>query len=255
LPRTGGAVALRQLRRSHRVQIVYQCEAVDSVQPAAFDAACRAAEFVVAFTAFGDAGTATPAHAVLPIALPPECDGSYMNVDGRVQRVAGGAKAPGDTRPGWRVLRALGAHLGLPGFEFTEFGELSSRVHELLAAPAPQTPHQVFAARPPLVPDALIRIAQVPIYRTDAVVRRAAALQSTPLSLGPQVVLHPADALARGLAAGGSAVVASGQSRVQLPVAIDVAVPHGCARIDYGHPETAMLPEDGSPLSIQRVVG
>jgi NADH-quinone oxidoreductase subunit G len=252
-PRSGGADALRQMRRGHRVQIVYQCEAVDSAQPAAFDAACRAAEFVVAFTAYGDVGTATPAHAVLPVALPPECEGSYMNVDGRIQRVSGGAKAPGDTRPGWRVLRALGSHLGLPGFDFTEFGELSSRVHELLATPAPQTPRGLVAARPPLVPDALTRIAQVPIYRTDAVVRRAAALQSTPLAAGPQVVLHPADALARGLAAGARAVVASGQVRVELPVAIDVAVPHGCVRIDYGHPETALLPEDGSPLSIQRV--
>ncbi len=252
-PRSGGADALRQLRRSHRVQLVYQCEAADSVLPAAFDAANRAGDFVVAFTAYADPGAATAAHAVLPVALPPECEGSYMNVDGRVQRVVGGARPPGETRPGWRVLRALGARLGLPGFDFTEYSELAAQVAALLATPAPQASHAVVAARPPLVPDALLRIAEVPIYRTDATVRRCAALQATPLALAPQVALHPADALARGLAAGARAEVASGQVKVELPVAIDDAIPHGCARIDYGHPETAQLPPDGSPLTINRV--
>ncbi len=253
IPQSGGADALRQLNHSHRVRLIYQCEALDSAQPAAFDAACRAAEFVVAFTAFADASTTAIAHAALPVALPPECEGSYMNVDGRIQRVAGGAKAPGDARPGWRVLRALGAQLGLSGFDVVEFGELASRVHQQLAAPAPQPLPGPIAARLPRDSDGLVRVAQVPIYRSDAVVRRATALQCTPLARGAQIVLHPADALARGLATGGRAEVASGSARVELPVVIDVAVPQGCARIDYAHPETASLPPDGSALTVRRV--
>ena len=73
--------------------------------------------------------------------------------------------------PGWRVLRALGAQLGLAGFEFTELARVALRV----AGRACGKIHTAANCQSAqcLAPDAdsgLIRVATVPIYRSDAVV-------------------------------------------------------------------------------------
>jgi NADH-quinone oxidoreductase subunit G len=51
------------------------------------------------------------AHFVLPIATFAEQEGSYTNVQGRVQRFWPGMSAPGAARPGWLILAALLAEL------------------------------------------------------------------------------------------------------------------------------------------------
>jgi NADH-quinone oxidoreductase subunit G len=79
------------------------------------------------------------------------------------------------------------------------------------------------------------------IYRGDAVVRRAAALQAHPLSTGPRLMLHPADAAAAGLAAGDMAKVDNGIGHATLPVELDDRVATGSAWIEAGHGATAPL--------------
>ncbi len=44
------------------------------------------------------------ASVVLPMAAPAEQDGTYTNCERRVQRVAPVVKAPGDSKPGWRIF-------------------------------------------------------------------------------------------------------------------------------------------------------
>jgi hypothetical protein len=51
------------------------------------------------------------AHIVLPITTFAEQEGSFTNVQGRVQRFWPGIRAPGSARPGWLVLGALLAEL------------------------------------------------------------------------------------------------------------------------------------------------
>jgi predicted molibdopterin-dependent oxidoreductase YjgC len=53
------------------------------------------------------------AQAVLPLAAWAEIDGTYINFQGRVQRLRAAVRAAGEARPGWRVLadlRALAGH-------------------------------------------------------------------------------------------------------------------------------------------------
>jgi NADH-quinone oxidoreductase subunit G len=54
---------------------------------------------------------AANAHIVLPITTFAEQEGSFTNVQGRVQRFWPGIRAPGSARPGWLVLGALLAEL------------------------------------------------------------------------------------------------------------------------------------------------
>ena len=79
------------------------------------------------------------------------------------------------------------------------------------------------------------------IYRTDAVVRRAPALQAHPLNREACLVLNPADAAAAGLADGAVARVKGADGTATLPVAVDAGVAAGAAWIEGGHGATAPL--------------
>src|SRR5690606_39808641 len=62
------------------------------------------------------------------------------------------------------------------------------------------------------------------IYRSDATVRRAAALQAHPLTQGARIALNPADAsgLAGGPLTDGTMVkVSTGQGTANVPLALD----------------------------------
>lgn len=58
--------------------------------------------------------TAQLAHVVLPIASFAESDGTYTNMEGRVQRVRAAAEPPGDAKQGWQALAELLNRFGYP---------------------------------------------------------------------------------------------------------------------------------------------
>ncbi len=80
----------------------------------------------------GDKGAAA-ADVILPAAAYPEKNGTYVNVEGRVQMSDKAVFAPGDAREDWSILRALSEVLGhkLP---FDSFAEC--RVAMIAAVPA-----------------------------------------------------------------------------------------------------------------------
>ena len=251
LPRVSGSDTAAILVRPPKTLITYHCGSQDTSAPAAYDKARSNAAFGVYIGAYACAGVKRTAHAVLPIGLPPEIDGTYVNVDGTVQTVAAGAKLPGDARPGWRVLRALGAQLGLAGFDATDIGEVRSAIAEAVAAKyTKQQTGKVDAVAAPA--SGLQRIATVSIYRADAVLRRCPSLQSHPLTGHAAVGLHPEDALALGLAQDVKAKVSAGGVEATLAVVITRQVPRGAAWVEAGWSETSFLPPDGAALTVAR---
>jgi len=235
-----GKNAVQITAQPGKALLVYHAGSQDTATATAYDLARSSSDFHVYIGAYACAGVKRTAHAVLPIGLPPEIEGSLMNVDGTRQYLSGGAKLPGEARPGWRVLRALGAALELPGFDFTEFSQLAERVQPLLAKPAAPAGHLGMAARP-TTGAGLARIATVPIYRSDAVVRRAAALQAHPLTVGPRALLHPEDARALGLAEGDMAKFADDVGQATLPVSLSSQVAKGAVWIESGYRATSPL--------------
>jgi NADH-quinone oxidoreductase subunit G len=256
-PQTTGRNAAGLLAEPARALIAYHLGSQDTSSSVAYDAARSNADFHVYIGAYACTGVRRTAHAVLPVGLPPEIDGTYVNADGSIQTVAAGAKVPDEARPGWRVLRALGAALGLPGFDFTEIGELRTMMQASLAGKSTNAQNANLAPVPPQPSDfspqpSLIRIATVPIYRSDAVVRRAPALQAHPLTGHAAVAMHPEDALALGLASGAQAKIASADTEIALPVVVTRAVPRGAAWIEATWPETRALPPTGTALTVTR---
>jgi len=190
---------------------------------------------VVAFSHFACASTRRVADVILPIGALPEIAATLTNLDGREQGTQPGGKLPGEAREGWKVLRALGGELQLPGFDFTD-------LEGLLAAPAVAAPASVArSAQPAATGEGLDVVATQGIYRTDGFVRRAEALQQHPLNVAPRVVMHSSDAQAAGVSAGQIAKVQAGEGTATLPVVVDDTVAAGSVWIESGHGATAPI--------------
>ena len=241
-PGNGGLDAQAMLAQPRKSYVLYGVEPPhDFADGAAALKALGAAEQVVAFSAYAGPALREVADVILPIALLPETEATLVNVDGLAQGVVAGAKAPGQARPGWKVLRALGGALQLAGFEFDDLAGLrdgiSARAVSDRSGLAERTPSS-----------GLRRLATWPIYRTDAVLRRATALNAHPLNRAPAVRLNAEEAARQGLAAGSPVRVAA----TTLSAVIDAAVPDGAVWIEAAHDLTATLPPYGASITLSK---
>ena len=241
LPASRDAQAM--LRESRAAYVTYGIEpGLDFADQALALKALKGAQ-VVAFSHFACQSTRAVADVILPIGALPEIDATLTNLDGRDQRAVAGGKLPGDARPGWRVLRALGAQLQLPGFEFTDLAGLRAGLHPADAG-AIRAPGEA-GLLPSTGESGLEVVVTQAIYRSDAVVRRAAALQAHPLTTGARVVLHPRQAEQSGVQDGGMAKVGNAHGTATLPVVVDDRAAPGCAWIESGYGATAPLAAGG----------
>ena len=100
----------------------------------------------------------------------------------------------------------------------------------------------------------LERVSDVPIYSTDAVVRRAASLQRTADARPPVVGVPSALWQQLRLQAGDKVCVMQGTATVVLPAREDAALANGCVRVPAGHPDTAGLGAMFGPISVEKLV-
>jgi NADH-quinone oxidoreductase subunit G len=222
----------------------------DMADPQGAMAAIGRARFTVNLTMFRtDLGDVQ-----LPIAPFTETPGTFVNTEGRVQSFHAAVRPQGEARPAWKVLRVLGTMLGLPGFEYASIEEvrqaclagrdigalLSNRIE---GAPAPAVP----------APDGIQRIADVPIYFTDPLVRRAPSLQKTRDARPPQAWMNARLMRALGAQEGARVRVRQGEGEALLPAALDERLPDGCVRIAAGHPATARLGPMFGPVALEVV--
>jgi len=191
---------------------------------------------VIAFSQYACTSTKAVADVILPIGALPEIEASLTNLEGRVQTTVPGGRLPGDARPGWRVLRALGADLGLAGFDFTDI----SAVRALPSLPANTIVTGSAAPKAETNSGFELALSQA-IYRVDATTRRAAALQSHPLTTGPRITLHPEDAATLSIEKGAMVKVNNGNGAATLPAVLSDRVARGAVWVETGYPATAAL--------------
>ncbi|MBN8717388.1 MAG: NADH-quinone oxidoreductase subunit NuoG [Xanthomonadales bacterium] len=229
-----GLDAQAMLRQPRKAYVLYGIEpGLDFADQQAALKALGGAR-VVAFSQFACTSTRAVADVILPIGALPEIDAILTNLDGRDQQAVAAAKLPGQARPGWRVLRALGGALALPGFEFTDLDGLRAGL-------APVAVQVAAGSAAPAAGNGLQVAASQAIYRVDAVVRRSHALQAHPLNAGPHASLNPADAAALGLAQGAMAKFSTATGTATLQVLLDARVAPGCVWLETGHGATAPL--------------
>jgi NADH-quinone oxidoreductase subunit G len=254
LPGLGGLNAGQMLTQPMKALLLLNTEPVlDAADATAAAKSLSASGLVVALTPFADA-CADVADVMLPIAPFTETAGSYVNAEGRVQAFHGVVKPKGDTRPGWKVLRVLGNLLGLPGFEHETVEQVRAEAlgdESAIAARLSNAP----AAAPALgsSPTGLQRVADVPIYSTDSLVRRAPSLQLTADAREPVAGIPPALWAQLGLKAGDRVRVAQGELATVLAAREDATLAADAVRVSAGHPATAALGAMFGAITVSKV--
>ncbi|ADE11314.1 NADH-quinone oxidoreductase subunit NuoG [Sideroxydans lithotrophicus] len=248
-----GLNAQAMLAAPRKAYVLLNVEAeLDCADPQQAIAAMKAADLVIAMSAYKHQATEY-ADVLLPVAPYTETSGTFVNTEGRVQSFKGAVKPLGEARPAWKVLRVLGNLLKLEGFEqdtseavrdeVLQGMDVAARLNnaiggvEAKAAPASQ---------------GLQRVSDVPIYATDAIVRRSAPLQATADAAAPQAWLHGDELRKLGVQAGATVKVSQGQGDVQLVAAADDRLPKGVVRVAAGHAATAALGAMFGTITVER---
>jgi NADH-quinone oxidoreductase subunit G len=254
LPQRGGMNAQAMLASPRKAYLLLHAETdLDAADPAAARRAFEAAECVIALSPFRS-GVAEHADVVLPISPFSETAGIFINCEGRVQAFNGVAPPLGETRPAWKVLRVLGSLLGLEGFAQDSIEAVRRELPQPEAIAAALSNATSTAIVTPGDPDAVPeRVADVPIYFADPLVRRAASLQKTRSALPPAVRANASTLARLQLADGDAARVRRGEGEAMLKVVADASVPDGCVRIAAAHPATRTLGPMFGSIAVEAV--
>ena len=225
---------------------------LDAANAAAASVAMQAAEMVVVLTPFKNVANEF-ADVMLPIAPFSETSGTFVNAEGRVQSFHGVVKPLGDTRPAWKVLRVLGNLLALEGFDFETSEEVRAQALGDVAAIASRLSNRSAAvAAASIAEEALERIADVPVYATDPLVRRATSLQLTADARAPFASLPQALWSQLGLSTGDKVRVSQGTAQAVLPARLDATLAATVLRVPAGHPDTASLGAMFGAISVEK---
>ncbi|MEO6696994.1 MAG: NADH-quinone oxidoreductase subunit NuoG, partial [Gammaproteobacteria bacterium] len=225
----------------------------DTADPAAALKSLNNAEFVVAVSAFNTKTMQNHADVLLPIGAYAETSGTFVNAEGRWQSFAGAVSPAGEARPGWKVVRVLGNLFAVKGFDYLSSEEVRDEIRSLVDQAGQQIPVGRWA--PTELPgntDGLMRIADVPMYAVDALVRRAQGLQETDEAQDAALRINSATARLAGLSAGQFAQARQGEARAVLAVEIDDRVADGCVLISAALPKSAGLGPAFGPITVER---
>jgi NADH-quinone oxidoreductase subunit G len=250
LPGKGGLTAAQMLGAAPgsalKAALLLNLEpALDAANAAAAHAALSAAEMVVVMSPFKSAGIDV-ADVMLPIAPFTETSGTFVNAEGRAQSFHGVVRPLGETRPAWKLLRVFGNMLGLQGFEFETSEDVRTEALGDAASVAARLDNRVYGndgAPAPTTNAAgtLERIADVPIYAIDSLVRRAPALLHTADAHGPVASLPASLWTSLCLVAGDKVRIAQGGGHAVLAARLDPTLAENVVRVPAGHPSTAAL--------------
>jgi NADH-quinone oxidoreductase subunit G len=214
----------------------------DSVDAAAAKAALDAAETVVAVAPFTSDAMLQYADIILPGTTFAETDGTFVNAEGLWQNFSAAGTPPGESRPGWKILRVLGNELGIDGFDYYAAAEIRRELkglcRDLTLDNAVPVGGSVAAGAKV---EGLVRYGDVPMYSVDPLVRRSRPLQEAADAGRPIVRIAPADAERLGLGDAERVTVRQGGDGRVLGMELDARIPEGCVWIPQGLESTGAL--------------
>ncbi|WP_316148896.1 NADH-quinone oxidoreductase subunit NuoG [Cupriavidus sp. BIC8F] len=256
LPKQGGANAQAMLDTPRKAYILLNTEPeFDAADPRKALAALAQAGTVVVLSPFRSEAAMQYADVILPVTPFTETSGTFVNCEGKPQTFNGVVRALGESRPGWKVLRVLGNLLEVAGFDY-ETAE-SVRV-EVLSAPvdaqldnATDAPIRVAAA----AANGIERIADVPIYHADPIVRRAESLQLSAAARRAMQIALPADLFASlGIQSGDPVRVTQGQGSVVLPAVLEATLPANTVRVPAATPAAMSLGAMFGTVTVEKAI-
>ncbi len=206
----------------------------------------KAADFVVALSPYKHRATEY-ADVLLPISPFTETGGIFFNMEGRQQKFGPVAKPLGDTRPGWKVLRALGSICEKPNFDYQTLEDVRRDIPGLEEVIASDLLLQESDYRDDFEVTlsqnvgGIERVAEVPMYSGDPVVRRASALQSTREARAPIIQISAAMQSSLNLPNDGVITVKQNGAEITAHFSVTPDLPDSAIRIPLATSDTISL--------------
>ena len=256
LPKQGGANAQAMLDTPRKAYILLNTEPeFDAADPRKALAALAQAGTVVVLSPFRSEAAMQYADVILPVTPFTETSGTFVNCEGKPQSFNGVVRALGESRPGWKVLRVLGNLLEVAGFDYETAESVRA---EVLSAPvdaqldnATDAPIRVAAA----AANGIERIADVPIYHADPIVRRAESLQLSAAARRAMQIALPADLFASlGIQSGDPVRVTQGQGSVVLPAVLEATLPANTVRVPAATPAAMSLGAMFGTVTVEKAI-
>ncbi|UCE31552.1 MAG: molybdopterin-dependent oxidoreductase, partial [Burkholderiales bacterium] len=265
MPRDGGLAAGPMLAAPRRAYLLLGCEPdCDFADARLARSAMAAADSVIALSAYRSADLLELADCLLPVAPFTETAGTFVNCEGRVQAFTGVVRPLGESRPAWKVLRVLANLVGATGFDHDSSESVRSELldgDDVSARLSNRLELEPTAIGAGAAEGAIERVADVPIYFVDPLVRRAESLQQTADARVPRAWMAPALMQRLGIAAGdrvrlrqeGSGAAGGEDGDVLLEAAADDRLPHQVVRVAAAHRSTAGLGPMFGTVTVERV--
>lgn len=228
---------------------------LDAADPAGALEALKSLSNVIVVSSYLTDTMREYATLVLPQAVYTESSGTYVNANGQWQSIRAARTAEGESRPGWKILRALGSSLQKPGFSYNSSEEV---LQDLYAACKDMQLDNTYSVEnmdwPSTLEAGLYHAGAMPIYATDPVVRRANALQKTEDAKASEITISPALASQIGLAAGDKAIIKQNQRQTEpMVVKLDESTPERCVCFPTGVVNTSGLGSPEHTLELEKV--
>jgi len=249
LPVGGGLKAALQ---KNAIVVLNAEPGLDCADPQAVGAALGQAQCVVNLTAYKTG--LEFADVLLPIAPFSETPGTFVSMEGRAQSFYATVNPLGEARPAWKVLRVLGTLRGTPGFEFDTIEQVRAAclqgrdIASLLSNRI-----NLAEEKKQITASGIQRIADVPIYFADPLVRRSAPLQKTKDAEQPKAWMNAKLMQKLGVTAGQRVLIKQNRGAATLAAALDDKLPDDCVRVAAAHPSTAALGPMFGALSVEKV--
>jgi NADH-quinone oxidoreductase subunit G len=173
--------------------------------------------FVVSLNSFEDEEALMSSDVILPLAGFYESSGTHINFDGVAQSFSASVKGPGESKPGWKIIKVLADLLELKGFEYTD----STQVADDALSMSSINNDDFVEKNVKETGDSKIAIHwQYSPYAIDAITRKAKALQETPIGKMNDAFIS--------LATAKELKLSEGDLYHGVPVSINETVAEGC---------------------------
>jgi len=229
----------------------------DCADPVLAQSALQQASFVVSINSYLTDTILNYSDVILPLAAYAETSGTFVNIDHQWQSFTGAVPAQGESRPGWKILRVLGNIAKLNGFDYVSSQDIYDEVRdEITLRSKAQNKGNTIPENLDVNSDSLMLISEVPMYQTDAVVRRSAALQNTPenqdLSLA-RLCSQTAEKF--GLSEAEKMTIHQGDHTLTVGFTVDDSIAINCIYLASGISATAALGAAFSSVTVERAEG
>jgi NADH-quinone oxidoreductase subunit G len=191
---------------------------------------------VVSISNFRSAEIEDVAHVMLPLATIPETGGSHVNCEGKRQSWTAAVQPAGESRPGWKILRVIGNYLELDGFDYSTTESICAETTALSKSLNSPEVYSLIEHKQGLIQ----RIMHLPMYRTDAVTRRAQPLQQTMDNPTAVAAINPETLSSLGIKED-RVEIGNGDNKIKITVVSDSSIPLNCVMLPTATEETAAL--------------